>query len=160
MFFMGTTCSFQNIHSVILVYASILLFRLILVSCYYIIILTSVSSVVSQPGHLAMETLLSLTSKQAGDWFKEDLRTFGGLDHIIDTGESIPRAFCLYSGYMGSYQRTVGKKCLLVCQVEFFHQIATPRYPLRCNTITYTGFGIILEIEPIFCSFCLPCLYL
>ncbi|KAK2187106.1 hypothetical protein NP493_179g03007 [Ridgeia piscesae] len=37
------------------------------------------------PGHLAMETLLSLTSKQAGDWFKEDLRTFGGLDHIIDT---------------------------------------------------------------------------
>lgn len=35
-------------------------------------------------GHLAMETLLSLTSKRAGDWFKEELRLLGGLDHIID----------------------------------------------------------------------------
>ncbi|XP_064790256.1 wings apart-like protein homolog [Oncorhynchus masou masou] len=34
--------------------------------------------------HLAMETLLSLTSKRAGDWFKEELRLLGGLDHIID----------------------------------------------------------------------------
>uniref|UniRef100_A0A8C2JQP6 WAPL cohesin release factor b n=1 Tax=Cyprinus carpio TaxID=7962 RepID=A0A8C2JQP6_CYPCA len=35
-------------------------------------------------GHLAMETLLSLTSKRAGDWFKEELRLLGGLDHIVD----------------------------------------------------------------------------
>uniref|UniRef100_A0A8C9WBH3 WAPL cohesin release factor n=1 Tax=Scleropages formosus TaxID=113540 RepID=A0A8C9WBH3_SCLFO len=35
-------------------------------------------------GHLAMETLLSLTSKRAGDWFKEELRMLGGLDHIVD----------------------------------------------------------------------------
>uniref|UniRef100_A0A8C6E752 Wings apart-like protein homolog n=1 Tax=Moschus moschiferus TaxID=68415 RepID=A0A8C6E752_MOSMO len=34
-------------------------------------------------GHLAMETLLSLTSKRTGDWFKE-LRLLGGLDHIVD----------------------------------------------------------------------------
>uniref|UniRef100_A0A8C4HQ57 Wings apart-like protein homolog n=1 Tax=Dicentrarchus labrax TaxID=13489 RepID=A0A8C4HQ57_DICLA len=34
-------------------------------------------------GHLAMETLLSLTSKRAGDWFKEELRLLGGLDHIV-----------------------------------------------------------------------------
>uniref|UniRef100_A0A8C7IRR8 Wings apart-like protein homolog n=1 Tax=Oncorhynchus kisutch TaxID=8019 RepID=A0A8C7IRR8_ONCKI len=34
--------------------------------------------------HLAMETLLSLTSKRAGDWFKEELRLLGGLDHIVD----------------------------------------------------------------------------
>ena len=40
-----------------------------------------------QTGNLAMETLLSLTSKRAGDWFKEALRTLGGLDHIIDTGK-------------------------------------------------------------------------
>ena len=33
-------------------------------------------------GVLAMEALLSLTAKQAGDWFKESLRTSGGLDHI------------------------------------------------------------------------------
>jgi len=39
-----------------------------------------------QTGHLAMETLLSLTSKRAGDWFKEELRLLGGLDHIVDKG--------------------------------------------------------------------------
>lgn len=36
-------------------------------------------------GTLAMETLLSLTSKRAGEWFKEELRTLGGLDHIMKT---------------------------------------------------------------------------
>ncbi|KAK5850411.1 hypothetical protein PBY51_001294 [Eleginops maclovinus] len=41
-------------------------------------------------GHLAMETLLSLTSKRAGDWFKEELRLLGGLDHIVDkVGECV-----------------------------------------------------------------------
>ncbi|MED6239690.1 hypothetical protein ATANTOWER_009745, partial [Ataeniobius toweri] len=35
-------------------------------------------------GHLAMEALLSLTSKRAGDWFKEELQLLGGLDHIVD----------------------------------------------------------------------------
>lgn len=34
-----------------------------------------------------METLLSLTSKRAGDWFKEELRLLGGLDHIVDKGQ-------------------------------------------------------------------------
>lgn len=34
-----------------------------------------------------METLLSLTSKRAGDWFKEELRLLGGLDHIVDKGK-------------------------------------------------------------------------
>lgn len=36
-------------------------------------------------GTLAMETLLSLTSKRAGEWFKEELRQLGGLEHIIKT---------------------------------------------------------------------------
>lgn len=36
-----------------------------------------------------METLLSLTSKRAGDWFKEELRLLGGLDHIVDKGRLI-----------------------------------------------------------------------
>ena len=39
-----------------------------------------------QTGNLAMESLLSLTSKKAGEWFKEELRTVGGLDHIVDSG--------------------------------------------------------------------------
>ena len=35
--------------------------------------------------HLAMETLLSMTSKRAGEWFKEELRELGGLDHLVHT---------------------------------------------------------------------------
>ncbi|XP_041362493.1 LOW QUALITY PROTEIN: wings apart-like protein homolog [Gigantopelta aegis] len=35
-------------------------------------------------GYLAMESLLSLTSRRAGEWFKEELRTQGALDHIVD----------------------------------------------------------------------------
>ncbi|UYV83202.1 WAPAL, partial [Cordylochernes scorpioides] len=34
---------------------------------------------------LAMETLLGMASKRAGDWFKEELRNLGGLDHIVET---------------------------------------------------------------------------
>ena len=52
-------------------------------------------SVCLQPGHLVMETLLSLTSKQAGDWFKDTLRTLGGLDQLVITGMLI--SHCLYS---------------------------------------------------------------
>lgn len=36
-------------------------------------------------GTLAMETLLTLTSKRAGEWFKDEMRKLGGLDHIINT---------------------------------------------------------------------------
>ena len=43
-------------------------------------------SSVFQTGSLAMEALLSLTSKRAGDWFKEELRSLGGLDHLVNTG--------------------------------------------------------------------------
>lgn len=32
-----------------------------------------------------METLLSLTSRRAGEWFKEELRELGGLEHIART---------------------------------------------------------------------------
>lgn len=38
---------------------------------------------------LARETLLSLTSKQTGEWFKEEIRLLGGLDHVIDTGAKV-----------------------------------------------------------------------
>lgn len=39
-----------------------------------------------QASVLAMETLLSLTSRRAGEWFKEELRELGGLDHLVNTG--------------------------------------------------------------------------
>lgn len=42
-----------------------------------------------------METLLSLTSKRAGDWFKEELRLLGGLDHIVDKGSCGSGVVCV-----------------------------------------------------------------
>ena len=42
-----------------------------------------------------METLLSLTSKRAGDWFKEELRLLSGLDHIVDKGRCMGWVLCL-----------------------------------------------------------------
>lgn len=44
-----------------------------------------------------METLLSLTSKRAGDWFKEELRLLGGLDHIVDKGRRLSLRACTCS---------------------------------------------------------------
>ena len=37
-----------------------------------------------------MESLLSLTSRRAGDWFKKELRNLCGLDYFVDTGECCP----------------------------------------------------------------------
>uniref|UniRef100_A0A2M4B8Y4 Putative wings apart-like protein regulation of heterochromatin n=1 Tax=Anopheles marajoara TaxID=58244 RepID=A0A2M4B8Y4_9DIPT len=43
---------------------------------------------------LAMESLLSLTSQRAGEWFKDELRKLGGIEHLIKTVsecyESVP----------------------------------------------------------------------
>ncbi|XP_053677941.1 protein wings apart-like [Anopheles nili] len=36
-------------------------------------------------GSLAMESLLSLTSQRAGEWFKDELRVLGGIEHLIKT---------------------------------------------------------------------------
>jgi len=39
-----------------------------------------------------MESLLSLTSRRAGEWFKEELRQLGGLEHIVKTVSECCRA--------------------------------------------------------------------
>uniref|UniRef100_A0A3B4AG28 Wings apart-like protein homolog n=1 Tax=Periophthalmus magnuspinnatus TaxID=409849 RepID=A0A3B4AG28_9GOBI len=67
-------------------------------------------------GHLAMETLLSLTSKRAGDWFKEELRLLGGLDHIVDKGG------CVFFSSFGSDKENLvaslwgAERCLRVLE--------------------------------------------
>ncbi|RUS70309.1 hypothetical protein EGW08_021932 [Elysia chlorotica] len=43
-------------------------------------------------GNLAMESLLSLTSRRAGEWFKEELRAAGGLGHIVDSVRSCEKS--------------------------------------------------------------------
>ena len=53
--------------------------------------------------HLSMETLLSLTSKRAGEWFKEELRELGGLDHLVSRFDvqEIPKSINLISYFKG-----------------------------------------------------------
>jgi hypothetical protein len=61
--------------SMVLLYFIFVLFeRFLILITYYL-----------KAGKLAMETLLSLTSKRAGDWFKEELRRIKGIDFILDT---------------------------------------------------------------------------
>lgn len=48
-----------------------------------------------------METLLSLTSKRAGEWFKEELRELGGLEHIVKTITDCYRQ--IHSSYISDF---------------------------------------------------------
>lgn len=57
------------------------------------LLLSEIFCIVLQAGHLAMETLLSLTSKRAGEWFKEELRELGGVEHLVRTITSCTEAF-------------------------------------------------------------------
>lgn len=50
---------------------------------------------------LALETLLYLTSKRAGEWVKHELRTLGGLDSIV---EEVETSFNFVAGEINSGQ--------------------------------------------------------
>ena len=54
-----------------------------------------------------MEALLSLTSKRAGDWFKEELRSLGGLDHLVNTGGYL-YTYTQFNSFVKSETRQVG----------------------------------------------------
>ena len=54
-----------------------------------------------QSGVFARETLLSLTSQKTGEWFKEDIRTLGGLDHICDESEYNIIFIYLFNSFKG-----------------------------------------------------------
>lgn len=87
-----------------------------------------------QTGNLAMESLLSLTSRRAGEWFKEELRTLGALDHIVDTGQS---------------------GCSSILQsMQGFDQISI-------HTCTYSSFPCFVDIEMvIFFQICTVMFYI
>lgn len=87
-------------------------------------------------GTLAMETLLSLTSKRAGEWFKEDLRKLGGLEHIIKTISDFCRPVIACEAEEISWQpalldnmQTVAR-CLRVLENVTQHNEANQRYML------------------------------
>ncbi|XP_017112846.1 protein wings apart-like [Drosophila elegans] len=86
-------------------------------------------------GTLAMETLLSLTSKRAGEWFKEDLRKLGGLEHIIKTISDFCRPVIACDteihwqpGLLDNMQTVA--RCLRVLENVTQHNEANQRYML------------------------------
>ncbi|KAJ8935942.1 hypothetical protein NQ314_012564 [Rhamnusium bicolor] len=93
-------------------------------------------------GQLAMETLLSLTSKRAGEWFKEELRELGGLEHIIKTIHECCRQV---SDYVVTWTDTLLDKlrkvdrCLRVLENVTHNNEENQTYILKYND------GIILD---------------
>ncbi|XP_066917778.1 wings apart-like protein homolog [Clytia hemisphaerica] len=69
-------------------------------------------------GILARETLLSLTSQKTGEWFKEDIRILGGLDHICDEIYSSSRCMQKREELIKHFKQT--ERCLLLlCDITF-----------------------------------------
>lgn len=69
-------------------------YHFVLVSMFLILIITF------QTGNLAMESLLTITaSRNASDVFKNELRSLGALDHIVNTGECLFLQLLLSSIY-------------------------------------------------------------
>ena len=84
-------------------------------------------------GNLAMESLLSLTSLRAGEWFKEELRTLGALDHIVDTVCSCIQAIgddttLLYDSTLENIKKT--DRCLRVLENVIFVNTENQTYLL------------------------------
>lgn len=84
-------------------------------------------------GNLAMESLLSLTSLRAGEWFKEELRTLGALDHIVDTVCTCIQAIgddttLLYDSTLENIKKT--DRCLRVLENVIFVNTENQTYLL------------------------------
>ncbi|CAG0885344.1 unnamed protein product [Darwinula stevensoni] len=113
---------------------------------------------------LAMETLLSLTSRRAGEWFKEELRELNGLDHIIGTLAEcteylLGRRESLLSKGQGSWSAWTSEvmeklhkadRCLQVLENVTYQNEDNQRYLLQ-----HQG-GLLLKLclrlFPFFCS--------
>lgn len=102
--------------------------------------LRELSEIFHQTGHLAMETLLSLTSKRAGDWFKEELRLLGGLDHIIDKGVHARTVYytvlLIYSGH-----------CSVQCNGFYNSNVVSKLIMLQLNCYITTKINVVLKIH-------------
>ncbi|XP_064092507.1 wings apart-like protein homolog isoform X2 [Macrobrachium nipponense] len=85
-------------------------------------------------GHLAMETLLSLTSKRAGEWFKEELRELGGIEHLIRT---ITQCTQVFSPELETWTHPLLEKltkvdrCLKVLENVTHQNVANQEYLLK-----------------------------
>lgn len=100
-----------------------------------------------QTGNLAMESLLSLTSRRAGEWFKEELRTLGALDHIVDTGQS-GRSSILQS--MQGFDQI----CIHICTYSSFPRFVDIevvifffKFVLLCFIYTHEWMGVFYYVR-------------
>ncbi|RXG67965.1 Protein wings apart-like [Armadillidium vulgare] len=86
---------------------------------------------------LAMETLLSLTSKRAGEWFKEELRELGGVDHLMRTITSCMKHFQSdIQSWSPSLMDKLSKvdRCLKVLENVTHQNESNQEYILNYNT--------------------------
>ena len=75
--------------------------------------------------HLSMETLLSMTSKRAGEWFKEELRELGGLDHLVRTSSDclnflVADEISMWTEPLHNKLRKTGRVLKVLESVSFF----------------------------------------
>lgn len=96
-------------------------------------------------GYLAMESLLSLTSKRAGEWFKEELRLAGGLEHIAQTVISAAVSLSPVTGKMEGENLVLFKtmnRCLRVLENVTFMNNENQQYLLElkgCGLVKAVG---------------------
>ncbi|KAK7113620.1 wings apart-like protein homolog [Littorina saxatilis] len=107
-------------------------------------------------GNLAMESLLSLTSRRAGEWFKEELRQLGGLDHFVET---INRCMSAMKGDLSTnldaYTPSLKKldRCLRVLENITFMNSDNQNYLISYNKgLLISASGRMLRQ----CADCLP----
>ncbi|GAB6018847.1 hypothetical protein CHUAL_000507 [Chamberlinius hualienensis] len=85
---------------------------------------------------LAMESLLSLTSKRAGEWFKEELRELGGLEHLVNTvsecGKCLPPILVQLTDYALDKLRKLDR-CLRVLENVTVMNSENQYYLINCQ---------------------------
>uniref|UniRef100_A0A6A7FXN6 Protein wings apart-like n=1 Tax=Hirondellea gigas TaxID=1518452 RepID=A0A6A7FXN6_9CRUS len=96
-------------------------------------------------GSLAMETLLSLTSKRAGEWFKEELRELGGVDHLIRTVTNCVHSLVLSFQSNKSWERRTAdtfskvERCLKVLENITHQNESNQGYLLQYKSGVFTN---------------------
>uniref|UniRef100_A0A1Q3F0X2 Putative sister chromatid cohesion protein n=2 Tax=Culex tarsalis TaxID=7177 RepID=A0A1Q3F0X2_CULTA len=99
-------------------------------------------------GSLAMESLLSLTSKRAGDWFKDELRNLGGLEHLIKTVSDCCREISDYvlewTDELLSKLRKI-ERCLRVLE-----NVTLLNEQNQCYILDYAGGSLVATLAKLF----------
>ncbi|XP_013405547.1 wings apart-like protein homolog, partial [Lingula anatina] len=90
-------------------------------------------------GKLAMESMLSLTSRKAGEWFKEELRALGGLDYFVQSVADCVDYFIMEDEELSESHvdklRTIDR-CLRVLENVTFMNTENQTYLIGCKNST------------------------